>query len=135
MPEVFKSAPQQLGRRLVQYGRVASRQQYYEWLDRGAIVISTAKQENFGIATVEAIYHGCLPLLPSRLSYPEILPEKYHSDFLYNGQDDLEQKLATMLTNNDQHEKKRIALSTAMQKYSWEKMIGVYDEELVNLVK
>jgi hypothetical protein len=30
---------------------------------------------------------------------------------------------------------KRLALSTAMQKYSWEKMIDVYDDELANLVR
>ncbi len=135
MPEVFKSAPQQLGRRLIQYGRVASRLQYHEWLGRGSVVISTARQENFGIAVVEAVYHGCLPLLPNRLSYPEILPEKFHSDFLYNSQAELEQKLAALLTRSDRHQMKRLALSTAMQKYSWEKMIDVYDEELANLVE
>lgn len=133
MPEVFASAPQQLGRRLIQYGRVASRQEYYAWLERGSIVVSTAKQENFGIAVVEAVYHGCLPLLPDKLSYPEIIPEKFHSDFLYNTQDELEQKLSALLTGGDRHQLKRLALSTAMQKYSWEKVIDVYDEELVSL--
>jgi glycosyltransferase involved in cell wall biosynthesis len=135
MPEVFKSAPEQLGRRLVQYGRVASRQAYYEWLERGSIVISTAQQENFGIAIVEAVYHGCLPLLPARLSYPEILPEAFHSDFLYNSEEELERKLVDLLTGDDRGQIKRRALSTAMQKYSWEKMIERYDEELDNLVK
>jgi glycosyltransferase involved in cell wall biosynthesis len=135
MPEVFKSASRQLGRRLVQYGRVASRRAYYEWLERGSVVVSTAKQENFGIAVVEAIYHGCLPLLPKKLSYPEILPEKFHPDFLYSTQDELERKLSALLTEGDRHQMKRLALSTAMQKYSWEKMIDLYDEELSNLVR
>lgn len=135
MPEVFKSAPRQLGRRLIQYGRVAPRQEYYKWLERGSVVVSTAKQENFGIAVVEAVYHGCLPLLPNRLSYPEILPDKFHSDFLYGNQDELEQKLSALLTGGDRHQIKRLALSAAMKKYSWEKMIDCYDEELANLVK
>jgi glycosyltransferase involved in cell wall biosynthesis len=135
MPEVFKSAHEQLGRRLIQYGRVASRQEYYKWLQRGSVVVSTAKQENFGIAVVEAIYHGCLPLLPNRLSYPEILPETFHSDFLYGNQEELEQKLSTLLTGGDRYQMKRLALSTVMQKYSWEKMIDLYDEELSNLVR
>lgn len=134
MPEVFKSAPRQLGRRLIQYGRVASRRQYYEWLERRSVVVSTARQENFGIAVVEAIYHGCLPLLPNKLSYPEILPETFHSDFLYGNQDELEQKLSVLLTGGDRHQIKRLALSAAMQKYSWEKMINLYDKELATLV-
>jgi glycosyltransferase involved in cell wall biosynthesis len=135
MPEVFKSAPQQLGRRLIQYGRVASRREYYQWLERGSVVISTARQENFGISVVEAVYHGCLPLLPDKLSYPEILPEAFHSDFLYKSEEELERKLADLLTGNDRRRTKRRALSTAMQKYSWEKMIDRYDEELDNLVR
>jgi glycosyltransferase involved in cell wall biosynthesis len=135
MPEVFTSAPEQLGRRLIQYGRVASRQKYYQWLERGSVVISTAKQENFGIAVVEAVYHGCLPLLPDRLSYPEILPGEFHSDFLYDDQDELEHKLSALLTGGERYQTKRRALSAAMQKYSWEKMIDIYDEELANLVR
>jgi glycosyltransferase involved in cell wall biosynthesis len=135
MPEVFKSAPRQLGRRLIQYGRAASRREYYNWLQRGSVVVSTAKQENFGIAVVEAIYHGCLPLLPNKLSYPEILPEKFHSDFMYGNQDELEHKLSALLTGGDRFQMKRLALSTAMQKYSWKKMIDLYDEELANLVE
>ncbi len=133
IPEVFKSAPQQLGRHMVQYGRVESHRQYYKWLKRGSVAISTANQENFGIAVVEAIYHGCLPLLPNRLSYPEILPKKFHSDFLYGDQEELEQKLVDLLTRSHRHQAKRLALSSAMQKYSWEKVIEVYDEELAKL--
>jgi glycosyltransferase involved in cell wall biosynthesis len=37
-------------------------------------VLSTARHEFFGIAVVEAMLAGCLPWLPPRLSYPELLP-------------------------------------------------------------
>jgi glycosyltransferase involved in cell wall biosynthesis len=134
MPAVFKQAPQILEKRLVQYGRVPSRQEYYQWLDRGDIVISTAFQENFGISVVEAVWHGCLPLLPHRLSYPEILPDGFHHDCLYSDQDDLENKLAALLTHLDQHEERRRDLAMAMSMFAWEKRIGQFDEELAQLV-
>jgi glycosyltransferase involved in cell wall biosynthesis len=44
---------------------------------------SAAIQENFGISVIEAMLMGCVPLLPDRLSYPEILPEEFHEHFLY----------------------------------------------------
>lgn len=135
MPGVFQSASRQLGRRLVQYGRVASRDQYYQWLQRGSIVISTARQENFGISVVEAVYHGCLPLLPHRLSYPEILPEVFHAEYLYSSQAELENKLTDLLTCDGHRQSHRRALSSAMRHYSWETMIERYDEELARLVK
>lgn len=36
-------------------------------------VLSTARHEFFGIAVVEAMLAGCLPWLPDRLSYPELI--------------------------------------------------------------
>lgn len=135
MPETFKQAPKVLGERLVQYGRVPSRHAYYRWLSRGDIVVSTSVQENFGIAVVEAVWHGCLPLLPNRLSYPEILPSPFHEDFLYADQQDFENKLADLLTGRHSCQKRNPALSRAMEKFSWENRIGQFDTELAQLAE
>jgi len=89
MPEEFAEARRDLGDRIIQYGYVANRAEYGQWLARGAIVVSTAIQENFGIAVMEAIAHGCHPVLPERLSYPEIIPTEFHSTCLYTNHDGL----------------------------------------------
>ena len=76
VPKAFLNARERLGDRVVQYGYVKSRDDYLGWLKQGSLVVSTALQENFGIATVEAIRYGCLPLLPNRLAYPEVIPDR-----------------------------------------------------------
>ena len=38
-------------------------------------VLSTARHEFFGVAVAEALRAGCLPWVPDRLSYPELLPD------------------------------------------------------------
>jgi glycosyltransferase involved in cell wall biosynthesis len=133
-PAVFESAAARLGDRIVQYGRAPSREAYYHWLQRGAVVISTARQENFGLAVVEAMAHGCLPLLPNRLAYPEILPGHFHRDYLYSSQDDLEAKLARLLTRSADGLPERRALAEAMTIYAWPNAVQSFDRELDRLV-
>ena len=47
------------------------------------IVVSTANQETFGLAILEAVLAGCRPILPNRLSYPEVIPVEFHARCLY----------------------------------------------------
>jgi glycosyltransferase involved in cell wall biosynthesis len=135
VPENFIAARERYGNRVVRYGYVESIEKYREWLMRGSIVISTAKQENFGISVIEAIRYGCIPLLPDRLAYPEILPKAFHSDFLYKNQEDLIEKLFFIITNYPQYQAQRNRLSEAMGSFAWENLIDDYDEALENLVR
>jgi glycosyltransferase involved in cell wall biosynthesis len=134
VPKPFLAAKERYKDRIVQYGYAPSRTDYLNMLSRGAVVISTAQQENFGISIVEAVRHGCLPLLPKRLSYPEILPKEYHADFLYQNQTELVEKLFHLLSSHQQMQQTRQALSDAMGRYAWENVIEEYDEILEELI-
>ncbi len=52
----------------------ATKAQYYELLGSARVVVSTAKQETFGIAMQEGIALGAWAVAPNRLSYPETIP-------------------------------------------------------------
>ncbi len=134
VPKPFLAAKEKLKEKIVQYGFVDDRQQYFEWLKKGHIVISTAMQENFGISVVEAMRYGCLPLLPERLSYPEILPQQFAVDFLYMDFAEFVEKLCKLLISPRGHKETRKALSQAMVAHSWESRIGQYDAVLDELV-
>ncbi|MGD8493483.1 MAG: DUF3524 domain-containing protein [Desulfobacterales bacterium] len=135
VPKAFESARERYGKRIVQYGYVQSREEYVKWLQRGSIVISTARQENFGIAVVEAIRFGCVPLLPNRLAYPEIIPPQFHSTVLYEDTGDLVQKLTRLITDYGRYQELRSQLSSHMAQFAWQDLIDRYDEELENLVR
>lgn len=100
VPKEFSEARRDLGARIVQYGYVGDRDEYHRWLARGRVVVSTAIQENFGIAVVEAIAHGCHPILPNRLSYPEIIPHEFHRTSLYSDHETLVALLELNLQSN-----------------------------------
>ena len=58
-------------------GLVEDRNGYLSLLGSCDWVASTSRHEFFGIAVVEALLMGCLPWLPQRLSYPELLPLEF----------------------------------------------------------
>ncbi|BBO71994.1 glycosyl transferase family 1 [Desulfosarcina alkanivorans] len=129
-PKAFVAARSRFGEKIVHYGFVESRGAYQEWLKKGAAVVSTANQENFGISVVEAMRHGCLPLLPDRLSYPEVLPPEFHDAFLYRGEDDLVEKLAEILRHPGRFAGDRKVLSGMMARHAWPSVVERYDREL-----
>ena len=96
-PPIFASAQKILKHRIEQYGYVAGRKEYQAWLERADVVVSTAWHEFFGLAVLEAVAAGCLPLLPRRLSYPELIPEEVHGDCLYDDEGDFKKKLRAIL--------------------------------------
>ena len=87
-PEIFGWARERFAGRILHWGFLERREAYFDVLARADVVVSTAKHEFFGIAVVEAIAAGCLPVLPCRLAYPEILaplPARTRERFFYDG--------------------------------------------------
>ncbi|MHB1341128.1 MAG: tRNA-queuosine alpha-mannosyltransferase domain-containing protein [Coriobacteriia bacterium] len=66
-----------LGDRLVHLGEPEGRGAYAALLGSADVAVSTATNEFFGLAMLEACYAGCTPVVPDRLAYPEIYPAEY----------------------------------------------------------
>ena len=130
IPAVFEEARETLGDRIVQWGFVESRKKYLHWLRRGTVVVSTALQENFGMAVVEAMGCGCFPLLPRRLAYPEVVPEPFHEPCLYDDPEDLKERLCRALADPPSLLPVRESLSRSMERYAWKSVAGSYDDLL-----
>jgi glycosyltransferase involved in cell wall biosynthesis len=79
----FLRAKDELADHIVHWGRVPGDADYAALLWAADVVASTAIHEFFGVAVVEAVYCGCRPVLPWRLSYPELIPAAAHEDVLY----------------------------------------------------
>jgi glycosyltransferase involved in cell wall biosynthesis len=92
-PTPFLEAREFLGDRLRIYGYIQSREDYIKALWKSDVVVSTSKQEFFGISILEAAYCGCFPLVPNRLVYPEI----YGKESLYENERDLRRRLKEIL--------------------------------------
>jgi hypothetical protein len=133
IPSTFIRAKTKFAEELVQYGPVAKRSDYYSWLGKGTLVVSTANQENFGIAVVEAVRFGCLPLLPNRLVYPELVPRSLHPVSIYCSPKDLVRKLTEYLNHPHRTSEARRVLAVHMARFAWERRILAFDRCLDSL--
>ncbi|MFW6068067.1 MAG: tRNA-queuosine alpha-mannosyltransferase domain-containing protein [Chloroflexota bacterium] len=125
-PTEFEEATSRLQGCLVHVG-YAPAEKYRELLWSADIVISTARHEFFGISIVEAVYCRTFPILPARLSYPELLPQEFHGHCLYESDDALVSHLRWALQNLDQTNALSRKLAPAMERFSWELLAPQYD--------
>ena len=131
-PSEFIEARERLGERVVHWGYVEGRAAYGRLLAAADVVVSTAWHEFFGVATVEAIFCGCLPLLPNRLSYPELIPAAWHDLCLYADFDDLVARLRRALTERRPAPPE---LRQAMARFDWEALAPIYDDLLEEVAR
>ncbi len=130
-PQEFDAIRQRLGDRVVHVGPL-DRDGYHRLLAASDVTVSTAEHETFGIAAVEAMAAGCVPLLPKRLSYPEIVPERWHEAVLY-GDGELRDRLRIVLTGLPAARAAVDGLADAMQRHAWPNVAPTYDAVIDDL--
>lgn len=96
LPDAFRGGLQRLSGHVVHQGYLDSRAAYWQMIASCDVVVSTAIQENFGLAVVEAMLAGCRPLLPDRLSYPELVAGLGGESYLYRDEAELYERLLGM---------------------------------------
>ena len=133
VPGEFEEAKTRLAHRIEHWGFLPSRSDYLALLREADLVVSTADHEFFGISILEAVQAGVFPLLPNRLSYPELIPPDLHAACLYENEDDLYVKAVARLTMPRQAPP---SLRRAVQeRYSWPVVAASYDCQFSKLLR
>ena len=92
----------------------------------------TSRQEFFGAGVVEAIYCGCFPWLPDRLSYPEHLPADRRDHHLYRTESGFYEGLKQLILNIEQVRTGDYQYFVAP--YDWSILAPRYDAFFENLL-
>ncbi len=133
-PVDFAAAFERYAGRILHYGYAENFEEYSRLLHQADLVVSTAHHEFFGIAILEAIYCGCHPLLPRRLSYPELIPNVLHrpllhAPVLYDDEDELFQ-IAHRLLRGEERPLPTGTLQRIAAHLDWATHIAAFDDLL-----
>jgi len=126
-PQVFGRAEKRLAEESVCWGFVESREEYLKALGRCDVVVSTAFHEFFGVSVLEAVASGCVPLLPRRLSYPELFKDARDKGIFYEP-GFLAQRLSDFVTSTETPS--RLQAAGLVQGWLWKSRIDEWDEGL-----
>jgi glycosyltransferase involved in cell wall biosynthesis len=129
----FVAARERFAPRALAWGYAPTVEEYARLLWRSDIVVSTAVQEFFGIGPIEAMYCGCVPVLPRRLSYPELLPPEHHAVCLYDDQPGLVERLGAAIRDLPALRARDFRAIAAP--YDWSHMIARYDDAFEKLAR
>ena len=127
-PKIFEESRREFVNQIVHWGYVDSFEEYAKWLWESHIIPVTSNQEFFGGSVMEAIYCGVWPILPNRLTYPELIPKIFHKDNIYRTEEELFKKIIWLIKNyNDLAQSDIPSIS---EKFDWRLMSIEYDEKL-----
>ncbi|MGK7905882.1 MAG: DUF3524 domain-containing protein [Synechococcus sp.] len=132
-PAEFAEARRRLGDRIVHFGYADTLTSYAQLLFNCDVVVSTAHHEFFGISVLEAMYCHCYPLLPNRLSYPELIPQSLQPEHLYDTFEQLCDRLKWAA-----HHLNRVresSLRSVALEYEWHTLAPRYDAVTVELIQ
>ena len=120
-PKGFQENIEKLGDRIVYSGFAESFEEYAYWLWKSDLLPVTNIQDFFGASIMEAVYCGCHPILPVRLTYPEFFP----SEYLYHDEKELYEKTVSALSQVQSIREESLRNTAA--EYDWGIMASKYD--------
>jgi len=134
-PKIFDIAKDRLNSKIIHFGYCDSHEEYIKYLELANILPVTSNQDFFGISIVEAISYGSYPILPRRLSYPELFNDKLNPHIFYNNKSEFKDKLISAINNvrSLSNEMKKIREDVS-KKFNWNTVSEEYDKTFEELI-
>jgi len=133
-PPVFAEMYPRLKDHIGEWGMVAADTDYQCLLRQSHVVLTTALHEFQGLAVLEAVASGCIPLVPDRLSYPEFIPDacRYPSFPDDSGRESaaIAEHLQRLCVRYYQGE---LPVAPAVHDLSWSRLLPAYRAEINGL--
>jgi glycosyltransferase involved in cell wall biosynthesis len=131
LPDAFTNIKNEFHQHIDTWGYIKDRDSYQALLRRCDVVISTALHDFQGLAILEAVQAGCLPVVPARLAYPELLPKACCYDSHNQSPEQESEALAGHLAQLAQlHARGSLPAAPDISSLSWASMASDYRDLL-----
>ena len=120
--EIFKLARNYFSKEILHMGYSNSFEEYAKWLWKSDLLPVTSYQDFFGISIMEATYCNVIPILPSRLSYPELFPN--NDSIFYSNKNELILKLKKAIEKPYKYKN----INKIAAKFDWNNISIHYDK-------
>ena len=98
--DVFTHARKYFSNEILHMGYCTSFAEYAKWLWMADYLPVTSNQEFFGASVMEAVYCSTIPILPNRLTYPELFHIKSNPHLFYEKDEELVAKLKSIIQDH-----------------------------------
>jgi glycosyltransferase involved in cell wall biosynthesis len=124
-PPIFNTILNEFENHILHSGFASSVKEYAIWLWKSDILPVTNIQDFFGGSIMEAVYSGVVPILPQRLTYPELFHKDKNPQLFYSDINELISKTIELLNSNNRPSYKDLAAP-----FDWKNIIQLYDDKL-----
>jgi glycosyltransferase involved in cell wall biosynthesis len=132
VPGEFNQIKNDFSKNIKAFGYISSGQAYKALLSQCDVALSTSIHEFQGVAVMEAVSAGCLPLVPDRLSYQELIPQKYrYASHLDSPRQEAVAAVDCLLGFFPSTD---IDLRAHYKRYSWSSLTDIYRSKISELI-
>lgn len=129
-PKGFDQVREEFSNEIIHMGFAETREEYWSWLSRATWAPVTSHHDFFGMSVMEAAAAGVIPLLPDRLSYPELFSK--FPELFYQSEEELPELLGNKLQHPDRISQR---LRQHISEFEWERVARRYDDRFFDLIE
>ena len=132
-PSIFIHSKEIFKNEILHIGYCETRSEYLNWLAKSDILPVTSIQDFFGISIVEAIAMNNYPILPNRLSYPELLDAKTFPEIFYETEKQFHSLIIEVIKNYKNLRNNVSKYRNIINRFNWPEIIDEYDEKFIQI--
>lgn len=126
---IFDQMKEILSDQILNWGYVEDESEYRSIMSKSDVVVSSALHDFQGLAILEAINSGCVPVVPDRLAYQEFIPEEFrYESYVDDGEKEVQELADRLEKLSIEFRKGKLIEPPNLSKLNWSNLKKDYQD-------